>query len=59
LKEKLWKSGDTSKWGIADENIITEMTQIRDDKSRVFTYMLPNASLELDKLREEAEFFTN
>jgi hypothetical protein len=59
LKEKLWKSGDTAKWGITDHNIITELTHLRDDKGRAFTYMLPKASLELDKLREEAEFFTN
>ena len=59
LKEKLWNSGDTAKWGITDTNIISELTTLVYDKGRAFTYMLPKASLELDKLREEAEFFTN
>ena len=59
LKEKLWKNGETAKWGITDINIVNELSHLRDDKARAFTYMLPNATQELDKLREEAEYFTN
>ncbi len=59
-KDKLYSSNDTSKWGINDADIpIQELVNLKHDKERAFTYMLPVATKEAEKLREEAEYFTN
>jgi hypothetical protein len=38
---------------------IMDLVNLKHDKEKAFTHMLPNASKEVDKLREEAEYFTN
>ena len=32
LKEKLWRGGETQKWGITDINVLNELTHIKEDK---------------------------
>ena len=58
-KDKLFASSDATKWGITDYKDLTEILQNRHDKAKIYPYLLPNATKEVDKLREEAEYFTN
>ena len=59
-KDKLYQTNDSSKWGINDQEVpIQELLNLKHDKERAFTFMLPLASREVDKLREEADYFTN
>jgi hypothetical protein len=59
-KEKLFTKGDYTKWGVNESSMsVMDLVNLKHDKEKAFTYMLPNVTKEVDKLREEAEYFTN
>lgn len=39
--------------------MIDEVASVKYETHRVYSYMLPKETAEVDKLREEADFFTN
>lgn len=46
-KEKLFNSGDQSKWGINEGSLsIMELVNLKHDKEKAFTFMLPNVRLD-------------
>jgi hypothetical protein len=45
-------------WGIPAD-LEKELSSVKEDSKRVYSYMLPYETREVDKLLHEAEFFTN
>ena len=71
-KDKLFATGDYTKWGVVDSSMsLLDLANLKYDKEKAFTFMLPNVILyqlanislqvtkDVEKLREEAEYFTN
>jgi hypothetical protein len=45
-KEKLFASGDYTKWGVNESSMsIVDLVNLKHDKEKAFTYMLPNVRL--------------
>jgi hypothetical protein len=56
-KEKLFRAKDVSKWGCPPEQLQLAMDSLRDAES-AFTYMLPNATQQVEYLQEESAYFS-
>lgn len=57
-KEKLFKKKDVTEWGVSSEHLRAAMDSLNDAET-AFSYMLPNASKQVNYLGEESAFFTS
>jgi hypothetical protein len=45
-KEKLFTKGDYTKWGVNESSMsIMDLVNLKHDKEKAFTYMLPNVRI--------------
>jgi hypothetical protein len=57
-KEKLFRKKDVASWGCPPEKLGEAMDSL-NDAELAFTYMLPNATQQVNYLEEESNFFSN
>ena len=55
-KEKLWTSGDFSKWGLNDEDL-KNVSGFKEDKDLAFEKMLRSETLEIERIKDEFAYF--
>jgi len=56
-KERLFKKKDISEWGVAPDKMRQAMESMNDAET-AFTFMLPNATKQVNYLAEESAYFT-
>ena len=57
-KEKLFRRKEVSEWGCPPDKISEAMESLQDAEL-AFTYMLPNATKQVNYLEEESNYFSS